>query len=123
MKKYTNFLFFVSLILLILGFFTNKITTESFQFISIGGFFFAVLKILLITVIISLAAAITLPALVIDLIMMLIAGYGILITTSLWDIVWNEYTMDWFWYTTEGSSLFFAAIVLIVISVFVYRRR
>ncbi|MFP4622450.1 MAG: hypothetical protein ACLFM7_14160, partial [Bacteroidales bacterium] len=82
----------------------------------------AILKILLITVTISLAAAITLPALVIDLIMMLIAGYGLLVTNSIWNIVWNEYTMDWFWQTTGGSSLFFSTLVLIIITVFVYRK-
>lgn len=123
MKKYTNFLFFVSLILLILGFVTSKITGESFQYISLSGFLFAVLKILLITVTISLAAAITIPALLIDLIMMLIAGYGILVTTSIWDIVWNEYTMNWFWESTGGSSLLYATLILIIISVFVYRKR
>jgi len=122
MKKYTNVLFFVSLILLILGFVTSKITTESFQYISLTGFLFAILKILLITVVISMAAAMTLPALVIDVIMMLVAGYGLLVTTSLWNIVWNEYTMDWFWNTTGGSSLFFATLVLIILTVFVYRK-
>jgi hypothetical protein len=122
MRKYTNLLFFVSLILLILGFVTSKITMESFQYISLTGFLFAILKILLITIAISLAAAMTLPALVIDLIMMLVAGYGLLVTTSLWDIVWNEYTMDWFWNTTGGSSLFFATLLLIILTVFVYRK-
>ncbi|MFW5901323.1 MAG: hypothetical protein ACOCUK_02140 [bacterium] len=122
MKKYTTFLFIVSLVLMILGFLTSKITGESFQYISLTGFLFAILKILLITVTISLAAAITLPALVIDLIMMLIAGYGLLVTNSIWNIVWNEYTMDWFWQTTGGSSLFFSTLVLIIITVFVYRK-
>ncbi|MBS3770116.1 MAG: hypothetical protein V5A59_03465 [Bacteroidales bacterium] len=122
MKKYTTFLFIVSLVLMILGFLTSKITTESFQYISLTGFLFAILKILLITITISLAAAMTLPALVIDLIMMLIAGYGLLVTSSLWNIVWNEYTMDWFWQSTEGSSLFFSTLVLIIITVFVYRK-
>jgi len=122
MKKYTNVLFFVSLILLILGFVTSKITTESFQYISLTGFLFAILKVLLITIVISMAAAMTLPALVIDLIMMLAAGYGLLVTTSLWNIVWNEYTMDWFWTTTDGSSLFFATLLLIILTVFVYRK-
>jgi len=122
MKKYTTFLFIVSLVLMILGFLTSKITTESFQYISLTGFLFAILKILLITIAISLAGAMTLPALVIDLIMMLIAGYGLLVTTSLWNIVWNEYTMDWFWNTTGGSSLFFATLVLIILTVFVYRK-
>ncbi|MEF8811119.1 MAG: hypothetical protein V5A47_09370 [Bacteroidales bacterium] len=122
MKKYTTFLFIVSLVLMILGFLTSKITTESFQYISLTGFLFAILKILLITIAISLAAAMTLPALVIDLIMMLIAGYGLLVTSSLWNIVWNEYTMDWFWQSTEGSSLFFSTLVLIIITVFVYRK-
>lgn len=122
MRKYTNLLFFVSLILLILGFVTSKITMESFQYISLTGFLFAILKILLITIAISLAAAMTLPALVIDLIMMLVAGYDLLVTTSLWNIVWNEYTMDWFWHTTSGSSLFFATLLLIILTVFVYRK-
>ncbi len=122
MKKYTTFLFIVSLVLMILGFFTSKITTESFQYISLTGFLFAILKILLITIAISLAAAMTLPALVIDLIMLLIAGYGLLVTTSIWNIVWNEYTMDWFWQSTGGSSLFFATLLLIIITVFVYRK-
>jgi hypothetical protein len=122
MRKYTNLLFFVSLILLILGFVTSKITMESFQYISLTGFLFAILKILLITIAISLAAAMTLPALVIDLIMMLVAGYDLLVTTSLWNIVWSEYTMDWFWHTTGGSSLFFATLLLIILTVFVYRK-
>lgn len=122
MRKYTNLLFFVSLILLILGFVTSKITMESFHYISLTGFLFAILKILLITIAISLAAAMTLPALVIDLIMMLVAGYDLLVTTSLWNIVWNEYTMDWFWHTTSGSSLFFATLLLIILTVFVYRK-
>ena len=122
MKKYTTFLFIVSLVLMILGFLTSKITTESFQYISLTGFLFAILKILLITIAISLAAAMTLPALVIDLIMLLIAGYGLLVTTSIWNIVWNEYTMDWFWQSTGGSSLFFATLLLIIITVFVYRK-
>ncbi len=122
MKKYTTLLFFVSLVLMILGFVTSKITGESFQYISLTGFLFAILKILLITVTISLAAAMTLPALVIDLIMMLMAGYGLLVTTSIWNIVWNEYTMDWFWNTTGGASLFFATLVLIILTVFVYRK-
>jgi hypothetical protein len=122
MRKYTNLLFFVSLILLILGFVTSKITMESFQYISLTGFLFAILKILLITIAISLAAAMTLPALVIDLIMMLVAGYDLLVTTSLWNIVWSEYTMDWFWHTTGGSSLYFATLLLIILTVFVYRK-
>ncbi|MGM0573909.1 MAG: hypothetical protein ACQESL_09180, partial [Bacteroidota bacterium] len=122
MKKYTTLLFFVSLILLILGFITHKITGESFQYISLGGFLFAIIKILLVTVTISLAAAMTVPAIIIDLIMMLVAGYGMLVTASVWNIVWNEYTMDWFWHTTSGSSLFFASLVLIIISAFVYRK-
>ena len=122
MKKYTNFLFLVSLVLLILGFASGKISGESFQYISLTGSLFAILKILIVTATISLAAAMTLPAIVIDLIMMLVAGYEILVTTSLWDIIWNEYTMDWFWGTTSGSSLFFATLVVVIISVFVYRR-
>lgn len=123
MRKYWIALFLVSLLLMILGFVSGKITGDSFSYISLSGFIFAVLKILIITLTISIAATITIPALVADILMVIVASYNFMLVPAIWDIVWDQYTMSWFWHTTSGSSLFFATLILLIVMGLLYRRK
>jgi hypothetical protein len=122
MKKYWTALFLVSLVLMILGFASGKITGDSFSYISVTGFLFAILKILIVTITISLAATITIPAIFIDLVMMIFGSYSFTLTPAIWTVVWDEYTMTWFWGSTSGSSLLFATIILVVLTGLLFRK-
>lgn len=109
-------LVFFSLFILVFGFVTGKISGESFQYISFPGLFFAVVKSLVIVLVLLLALVAALPAFLIDLLLYLATDYDFPILSTIWDVCWNGLTINWFWTETTGSSLFFGALVLLLIS-------
>ncbi len=121
--RYVTFLFIVSILFIILGFVTGKISGDSFTYISITGSLFAILQILVIVMILMLGAAMTLPALLIDLLLLIFTGMQFPLVSSTWNVVWDQVTIGWFWTSTSGSSLLFASIVLAIISFLMLRRK
>ena len=123
MKKYFGFLFIISLLFIFIGLISGKISGESFSYISIPGSLFAILQILFVVLIIMIGVAIMIPALVIDLLLLIFTGMNLPLIHSICDILWEEVTMGWFWAHTEGSSIFFASLILAILSFGMYRRK
>jgi hypothetical protein len=121
--RYVTFLFIVSILFIIVGFVTGKISGDSLTYISITGSLLAILQILVIVLILMLGIAMTLPALLIDLLLLIFTGMYFPLVGATWNIVWDDVTLGWFWASTSGSSLLFASIVLAIISFFMLRRR
>lgn len=114
--RYVTFLFIVSILFIIVGFVTGKISGDSLTYISITGSLLAILQILVIVLILMLGIAMTLPALLIDLLLLIFTGMYFPLVGATWNIVWDDVTLGWFWASTSGSSLLFASIVLAIIS-------
>jgi hypothetical protein len=123
MKRYAAGLFLFSIFIIVFGFISGKITTESFQYISLSGLLFAILKALIVVLILLLALAATIPIFFIDLVLLFFTSYNFAIVGNLWAICWKGVTIGWFWTETSGSSLFFGALILLLISSLLYRRR
>lgn len=116
MKRYVTGLLIFSILIIIFGLITGKITVESFQVISLPGLLFAVLKSLVVVLVLLLGLAAALPGILIDVVMLFVASSQFPITGNLWSVCWKEVTLDWFWTETSGSSLFFGAVILAIIS-------
>ncbi len=123
MRRYATGLLLFSILILVFGFINGKITAESFQYISLPGLLFAVIKALIVVLILLLALAASLPAFLIDLLLFLLAGYDFELLSSIWGICWNKVAVGWFWTETSGSSIFFGGLILLVISALLMRRR
>lgn len=123
MRKYVIFLLIISILFIILGFTSGKISGESFTYISLTGSLLAILQILVVVLILMLAATMALPALIIDVLLLIFTTMYFPLISTIWNIVWYDITVGWFWTTTSGSSILFASLVLIIISVLGLRRR
>lgn len=104
-----------AILILVLGFLYGKINGESFQYISFPGLIYAVLKSLIVVLILLLAITATIPSFFIDLILFFITDYEFPLLKQIWEISWGQVTMGWFWTETSGSSLFFAALILLIL--------
>ena len=123
MKRYVTGLLIFSILIIIFGLITGKITVESFQVISLPGLLFAVLKSLVVVLVLLLGLAAALPGIVIDIVLLFVSSYDFPITGNLWSVCWEGVTLDWFWTETSGSSLFFGALILAVVSGLLLRKR
>lgn len=122
MRRYVTGLLLFSILIIIFGLITGKITVESFQVISLPGLLFAVLKSLVVVLVLLLGLAAALPGIVIDIVLLFVSTYSFPITGNLWSVCWEGVTLDWFWTQTSGSSLFFGALILAIISGLLLRR-
>jgi len=122
MRRYASGLFLFAILLLIFGFISGKISGESFQYISLPGLLFAVLKSLVLVLVLLLAIAASVPAFFIDLLLFLFTSYDFAVLKGIWNVCWDGVTMDWFWTETSGSSVFFGAIILMLISGLLMRK-
>lgn len=123
MRKYVIFLLVISILFIVLGLASGKISGESFTYISLTGSLLAILQILVVVLILMLAAMMALPALIIDVLLLIFTTMFFPLISTIWNIVWYDITVGWFWTTTSGSSILFASLVLIIISVLGLRRR
>ena len=122
LKRYLQFLFVSSLLFIIIGLVTGKISGESFTYISLTGSIAAIFQILMIVIILMLGLVITVPALIIDLLLLFI-GMSFPVLSATWSVIWDQVTMGWFWANTSGSSVFFGSLVVAVVSFFAIRKR
>ena len=122
MRRYTIGILIFAISVLVFGFMSEKITPESFQYISFPDLGAAVVKSLVVVVIFLLAAVASVPSLLIDLILRLFTDYDFVLLNHLWDICWKGVTLQWFWAETSGSSIFFGALILIVLSALILRK-
>ena len=123
MRKYVIFLLVISILFIVLGLASGKISGESFTYISLTGSLLAILQILVVVLILMLGAMMALPALIIDVLLLIFTTLYFPLISTIWNIVWFDITIGWFWTTTSGSSILFASLVLIIISVPGLRRR
>lgn len=123
MRRYATGLLLFSIFIIVFGFITGKISVESFQYISIPGLLFAVLKSLIVVLVLLLAVAASVPAFVIDIILLFFTSFDFVLLGSIWEVCWNGVTIDWFWTETSGSSLFFGGLILLIISSLLMRGR
>lgn len=123
MRRYVTGLLIFSILIIIFGLLTGKITVESFQVISPAGLLFAVFKSLVVVLVLLLGLAAALPGILIDVVMLFVGAYQFPITGNLWSVCWKDVTLDWFWAETSGSSLFFGALILAIVSGLLLRRR
>ena len=122
MRRYASGVFLFAILILIFGFINGKISGESFQYISLPGLLFAVLKSLVIVLVLLLAIAASIPAFFIDLLLFLFTSYNFEVLKGIWNVCWDGVTIGWFWTETSGSSIFFGAIILMLISGLLMRR-
>lgn len=122
LKRYLQFTFLASVLFIIIGFVTGKISVESFTYISLVGSVTAIFKILLVALMLLLGLAMSLPALIADLIL-LFMGFSFPLLEAIWGVIWGRVTIGWFWGSTSGSSVLFGSIILAVISAFAMKRR
>lgn len=122
LKRYLQFTFIASILFIIIGFVTGKISSESFTYISLIGTVQAIFKILLVALMLLLGLAMSLPALIGDLILLFL-GFSFPLLEAIWGVIWGQVTIGWFWGSTSGSSVLFGSIILAAISVFAMRRR
>ncbi|CAN0195175.1 unnamed protein product, partial [Chrysoparadoxa australica] len=120
--RYIQYLFVLSLVFIIIGMASGKITTDSFTYISLTESLFAILQILLIVIVLMLGVVMTLPAIIADLIL-LIVGWSFRLTGAIWNIVWDQLTIGWFWNNTSGSSIFFSSLAIAIISAIIMKKR
>lgn len=123
MKRYALGLLVFSILIIVFGFMTEKITIASFQYISFPGVFMAVGKSLMVVLVLLLAGAAAVPSFLIDLALTFFTPYDFPMLTHLKNICWDGVAINWFWNETSGSSIFFGALVLFVISGFLSKSR
>lgn len=122
LKRYLQFLFLASVLFIIVGFITGKISGESFTYISLTGTAYSILQILLVVIILIIGIAISTPALIGDLILLLL-GLHFPLLNAIWNVAWHQVTLGWFWSHTSGSSILFGSLILGVVSLLAMRRR
>ena len=123
MKKYSTALFIFSIIIIIAGLAGGKISGDSFREISLIGSLFAILKIILVGVIFFLGVAAIIPSILIDLVLLFFSPYGFDLTARVWNYLWGDIVLKWFWYDTTGSSLLFASLIIALITGLTLRRK
>lgn len=121
-KRYLQFTFLASVLFIIIGFVTGKISGESFTYISLVGTVQAVFKILLVALMLLLGLAMSLPALIADLILLFL-GFSFPLLDAVWGVIWDQVTIGWFLKSSSGSSVLFGAIILAVISGLAVKKR
>jgi hypothetical protein len=121
-RRYIFSILVLSVLFLVTGFLSGKISGDSFTYISLTGTFSAVIQILFVTVILMLALLMTLPAVIVDL-LLLFLGWSFPMIERIWNVVWDELTIGWFWIPTSGSSILFASVILIIGSLLILRSR
>jgi hypothetical protein len=123
MSRYATGLLVFSVFLLIFGFLSGKINLSSFEYISLPGLLYAVLKSLIVVLVLLLSLAAALPLLIIDVVLLFFTNFDFSLISHLWAVSWKGVTLGWFWTETSGSSIFFGSIILLIISSAFSRRR
>lgn len=123
MRNYAAGLSLFAILIILFGFLNGKITGESFQYISLPGLLYAVLKSLVVVFVLLLSLAAAIPLLLIDIVLLLFTNYDFELIQSVYGVVWDGVTLGWFWTETSGSSIFFGALILLLISGFFARGR
>lgn len=122
LKRYLQFTFLASVLFIIIGFVTGKISVDSFTYISLIGTVEAMFQILVVAILLMLGLAVSVPALIADLIL-LFMGMSFPLLHSTWGVLWDQVTIGWFWASSSGSSILFASIILAVVSALAMRKR
>jgi len=123
MRRYLVALFIFSILVIVFGLFSGKISAESFQYISLVESFFTIFRILVVVLVLLLGLVILFPAILMDLILLLISNYGFEMTNQVLEHAWKNVTLGWFWNQTSGSSILFSAIIIAIITGILMRRR
>ncbi len=123
MRRYATGLFVFSILMILFGFITEKITISSFQYISLPGVIFAVGKSLLVVLILLFAIGAAIPSLFIDILLTFFTDLKFPLLNFLKEICWDKMAVSWFWNDTSGSSVFFGALILLLISGALSRKR
>lgn len=101
---------------MVLGFLTGKVSGGSFLYIDMPMLFYNMFKIIVIVLALLFALLITLPAIAVDLVLLIFTANTFPALSFIWDTVGNTLLMEWFWENTRGSALFFAAFILSMVS-------
>ena len=108
----TKFLSSITIILMIFAILTGKVSFSELEkeAVSVGwialGTIFAIVKSFVIYIILAIAIALTLFAIIIDLI------FSLNTLNILWNFAWNDMAVNWFWNDTPGILLIIGLAVL-----------
>ena len=113
MKNWRFTFFLASIVIIILAFTTGKVESNNLmEGLSLVGLLVTLFKTVLIIVIVSLAASITPPAFLIDLIIVIFTAYSWPILRFIWGLAWKEMTLEWYWYSSTGTSIVVSALII-----------
>lgn len=92
---------------------------DDLTFVSV---FTAIGKTLIVSFVLYFAAIISFPALVIDLVLLIFTTRYFFLLGYLWNLVWTNFTLPWYWNAVNGNSLVIGAFILAIITHFGIQR-
>jgi hypothetical protein len=123
MKNWSYLLVITCLIIIIGAFADHKVTlSHFFQTLTISNVFIAVAKIIIISLVLYIAMAISVPAVFIDLLLLLFLSKDFLLIRAIWNFTWKDITINWFWESLPGEAIVIAAFLLSIVTHFVNQR-
>lgn len=124
MKKWSSSLIIGSIIILVAAIaYKNAVSESFFAGITFSGLFLTLFKSLLAIILVSIAIPIVLIALLIDLILWLFTAYYFPLSGFIYDLIWGDVVMDWYWSYSNGNELFISAVILLIIGFSFQRKR
>jgi hypothetical protein len=119
MKNWSFSFVIASIIILIAVLVTHRTDfSHFFSSLSFMQILITFFKSLIVVVVISIAAGITLPALILDLILLLVTHYDFPVIRFIWGLAWNDIAISWYWLPSDGNALFVSAVILGIIGWF-----
>ena len=116
MKNWSFSLVISSIIIILAVLVTHRADfNQFFTALSLVQILITFLKSLIVVAVISIAAGITIPALVLDLILLLVTNYDFPVIRFIWGLAWNDIAISWYWLPSDGNALLVSAVILGII--------
>ncbi|HYX09770.1 MAG TPA: hypothetical protein VE912_23780 [Bacteroidales bacterium] len=116
MKNWSFSLVIASIIIILAVLVTHRTDFSNFfTSLSLMQILITFLKSLVVVAVLSIAASITIPALILDLILLLFTHYDFPVIRFLWGLAWGDIAISWYWLPSDGNALFVSAIILGII--------
>ena len=123
-KKYSTAIVVFSFIVMVLAIAYKDALTSSFVAgVTPLGLIFSFFKSLIVAIVLIVTIPVALVALLIDLVLWFITPYYFPLSGFMYNLVWENITVEWYWLQAGGNEIFYAALILAILGIALSGRR
>jgi hypothetical protein len=123
-KKYSTAIIVFSFVVMVLAIAYKDALTSSFiAGVTPLGLIFSFFKSFIVAIVLIVAIPVALVALLIDLVLWFITPYYFPLSGFMYNLVWENITIEWYWLQAGGNEIFYAALILALVGIAVSRKR